>query len=118
MLLKLLKLNNVGLFKAACSPAPELSRATVICADNGTGKSTLAAVLCAAVNSDANAIVARRAVDCRSGLHPESGTLSWPMVPLAKGAIDGTQTKAVLPKLLGSGLARDRGGQDAGAGGA
>ena len=62
MLEKVIKLEGVGLFAAPLAKAVELKQATLIYADNGRGKSTLAAVLRACAGADAQAMTARATI--------------------------------------------------------
>ncbi|MDF1541200.1 MAG: AAA family ATPase, partial [Candidatus Thorarchaeota archaeon] len=64
MIKKIVTLKNVGLFRHGCqNGAVELHQTTAIYAENGRGKSTLAAVLRACHTSDATRLVARRTID-------------------------------------------------------
>ena len=64
MISKILKLQNVGLFlDATQGQAVPLARATAILADNGRGKSTLAAVLRACQLGDTARLKARKTID-------------------------------------------------------
>ncbi len=64
MISKILKLQNVGLLQDATqSGAVALEQVTAIYADNGRGKSTLAAVLRACQLGDAGRLNARRTID-------------------------------------------------------
>jgi len=64
MIKKILTLKNVGLFRHGCPDgAVDFDQTTAIYAENGRGKSTLAAVLRACHKSDANRLNARRTID-------------------------------------------------------
>ncbi len=64
MIKKLIKLQNLGLLRDACAAgAVDLGRLTAIYADNGRGKSTLAAVIRACQRRDAGRLNARRTLD-------------------------------------------------------
>ena len=64
MIKKITKLKNIGLFHNGCpNGAVLLDQTTTIYAENGRGKSTLAAVLRACHTKDASRLVARRTID-------------------------------------------------------
>jgi wobble nucleotide-excising tRNase len=64
MISKILKLQNVGLLQDATQAGPvSLAQVTAIYADNGRGKSTLAAVLRACQLGDAGRLNARKTID-------------------------------------------------------
>lgn len=64
MIKKIITLKNVGLFHNSCpNGAVLLDQTTAIYAENGRGKSTLAAVLRACHTADVNRLVARRTID-------------------------------------------------------
>ena len=68
MIRKILKLQNVGLLQNATqNGAVDLARVTAIYADNGRGKSTLAAVLRACQLGDAGRLHARKTIDAPNG---------------------------------------------------
>jgi len=88
MISKILKLQNVGLLQDATqSGAVTLAQVTAIYADNGRGKSTLAAVLRACQLGDAGRLNARRTIDAANapevklllptGSHVEFTTNAW-----------------------------------------
>lgn len=56
MLKKIVKIKNVGLFNHATCIAPEFNKATLIYAENGRGKSTLASILRSCATSDSASI--------------------------------------------------------------
>ena len=56
MLKKIVKIKNVGLFSHATCLTPEFNKATLIYAENGRGKSTLASILRSCATSDAASI--------------------------------------------------------------
>jgi wobble nucleotide-excising tRNase len=85
---KILKLQNVGLLQDATqSGAVTLGQVTAIYADNGRGKSTLAAILRACQLGDAGRLNARKTIDATNapevkfllptGSHVEFTTNSW-----------------------------------------
>ncbi len=88
MISKILKLQNVGLLQDATqSGAVALGQVTAIYADNGRGKSTLAAVLRACQLGDAGRLNARKTIDATNapevkfllptGTHVEFTTNAW-----------------------------------------
>jgi len=62
MLEKIIRVDNVGVFKAAVPSAVTLKRVTVIYADNARGKSTLSSLLRACSAGDAQALQARKTI--------------------------------------------------------
>jgi wobble nucleotide-excising tRNase len=66
MLEKIIRVDNIGVFKAAVPSAVTLKRVTVIYADNGRGKSTLSALLRACGAADAQALQARKTIGATS----------------------------------------------------
>jgi len=74
MIEKLIKLNNVGLFKQGLPGAPlEFSPVTLIYGENGRGKSTLASVMRACSTGEPGSLIARRTLD--SNEEPEVSIL-------------------------------------------
>lgn len=73
MLTKIYSLRNVGLFESGVPAPVEFGRATLIYAENGRGKSTLASVFRASAEGDAQAVTARRTLDATGD--PEIGML-------------------------------------------
>jgi wobble nucleotide-excising tRNase len=64
MIQKILKIQNVGLFQD--TPAPlTFGRLTGIYAENGRGKSTLAAILRSSVTNDPSILASRHTIDKR-----------------------------------------------------
>lgn len=64
MIRKLLKLKNVGLFSHACEQgAVKFEQATLIYAENGRGKSTLASAFRSCTTSDSARLAARQTID-------------------------------------------------------
>ncbi|MBQ1764091.1 MAG: hypothetical protein IIZ92_14460, partial [Aquincola sp.] len=62
MLEKIIRVDNVGVFKAAVPSAVTLKKVTVIYADNARGKSTLSSLLRACSVGDAQALQARKTI--------------------------------------------------------
>ncbi|WP_144157947.1 AAA family ATPase [Paraburkholderia sp. BCC1885] len=62
MLEKIIRIDNVGVFKTGVPSAVSLKKVTVIYADNGRGKSTLSALLRACGAADAQAIQKRKTI--------------------------------------------------------
>ncbi|MBR7986162.1 AAA family ATPase [Burkholderia cenocepacia] len=62
MLEKIIRVDNIGVFKAGVSSAVTLKKVTVIYADNGRGKSTLSALLRACGAADGQAVQARKTI--------------------------------------------------------
>ncbi|WP_423378901.1 AAA family ATPase [Burkholderia sp. LMG 32019] len=62
MLEKIIRVDNVGVFKAGVPSAVELKKVTVVYADNARGKSTLSALLRACGAGDAQALQARKTI--------------------------------------------------------
>ncbi|PRX27791.1 wobble nucleotide-excising tRNase [Paraburkholderia sp. BL18I3N2] len=62
MLEKIIRVDNVGVFKAGVPSAVTLKKVTVVYADNARGKSTLSALLRACGAGDAQAIQARKTI--------------------------------------------------------
>lgn len=66
MLERIVRLENVGLFKSGVPKAFALGKVALIYADNARGKSTLSAILRACATGDANALNARATIDAKS----------------------------------------------------
>ncbi|WP_165971577.1 AAA family ATPase [Cupriavidus sp. L7L] len=62
MLEKIIRVDNVGVFKAGVPSAVTLKRVTVVYADNARGKSTLSALLRACGTGDAQSLQARKTI--------------------------------------------------------
>ncbi len=88
MIRKIIKIQNVGLLQDACAgSAVDLERVTAIYADNGRGKSTLAAIMRACHLADVGRVNARRTIDSpnppvvdlllASGAHVEFKGNAW-----------------------------------------
>lgn len=73
MLTRIFSLRNVGLFESGAPFPVDLGRATLIYAENGRGKSTLASVLRACAEGDKHAVSARKTLDSTG--EPEIGML-------------------------------------------
>jgi wobble nucleotide-excising tRNase len=69
MLRKILHIKNLGLFNDAKCSSHEFDKATLIYAENGRGKSTLASILRACTTSNTDSIVSRKTLG--SGAAPE-----------------------------------------------
>ncbi|MEA5618394.1 AAA family ATPase [Cronbergia sp. UHCC 0137] len=63
MLKKILHIKNVGLFKDATCTSPAFNKVTLIYAENGRGKSTLASILRSCATNDTASISSRKTVD-------------------------------------------------------
>lgn len=99
MIRKLIKFQNLGLLRDACAPgAVDFGRVTAIYADNGRGKSTLAAVIRACQLSDAGRMNARKTLDSpdspvvdlllSTGAHLEYKANAWTGNPPAFAVFD------------------------------
>ena len=62
MLEKIIRIDNIGVFKAGVPSAVTLKKVTVVYADNARGKSTLSALLQACAAGDAQALQARKTI--------------------------------------------------------
>lgn len=67
MLEKIIRVDNVGVFKAGVPSAVALKKVTVVYADNARGKSTLSALLRACGSGDVQAIQARKTIGATGG---------------------------------------------------
>lgn len=69
MLRKLLKINNVGLLRDGVPSPVDINAATLIYAENGRGKSTIANILRAVAQGDAQAVVGGKTIDSPDAPH-------------------------------------------------
>ncbi len=98
MLKKILCIKNLGLFSNAERTSPDFDKATLIYAENGRGKSTLASILRSCAKDDTESIRNRQTLD--SGNLPEIKLLFKNGTSHKQAKFDGEKWSCSYPDII------------------
>ena len=98
MLKKIINIKNIGLFENAICTSPAFDKATLIYAENGRGKSTLASILRSCATNDTASISNRKTLDSENS--PEIKLLFYNGTSPIQTTFDGSQWSNPYSNIL------------------